>query len=295
MASISRDRVLDHDQFAFRTLEDPIEFKLRAGARIAVCLTVVLQRFHLDRKPPFAVPGMIDRPYPDIGNATQREVGLRRGFWRICEMIESTGLPTTFVVERDALPLLDGEDILKNARHDVFAGGINATRLHMTGLAVDEERAMIRDTRDALANALSRPIDGWRSPSCSQSDATLSLLAHEGFRYCGDFANDDRPYQLTMDGRTMTSVPMQHFSSDLHNLFVMRQPMELYFESLLRGAKWLLGRKSQPAIVLPIVVHPWITGVPHRIGALGNLLQGLLELDGVTGMNAREVGDAFRP
>jgi hypothetical protein len=293
MSELARSRGLDHDQFSFRTIRDPLGFRLSGNAKIALNLIVILQRFHIEQKPPFAVPGMIDRPYPDVGNATQREVGLRSGFWRVCELVDQFNLPTTFVVEQDALPLLDGEDILRNSSHEVVAGGRNAATLHNSAMSIEEERGIIRDCRDALTATLSRSVRGWRSPSCAQSPATLRLLAEQGFGYCGDFNNDDRPYALSTEAGSMVSMPMHHFSSDLHNLFVMRQPTQLFFESILKGAKWILQRSEGSPIIIPLVIHPWISGTPHRIGHLKSLLKQLVNLDGLVCANARDMVDAF--
>jgi len=290
----ARPRGLDHALFPFRTIRDAVPVRVPGGARIALNLIVMLQRFHIDTKPIFPFPGMIDRAYPDVGNATQREVGLRSGFWRIREAIEQLGVNATFVVERDAIEILKGDlDILRNGRHEIVAGGCHAARLHTAAMPVDEERQIIRESRGDLERALGRPIKGWRSPSCSQSPATLDLLAEEGFVYCGDYNNDDRPYILTAKAADLIAMPMHHFSSDLHNLFVMKQPTEMFFDSIVNGARWILGRKDEPAIILPLVVHPWITGTPHRFQSFRPFLTKLLKLDGLVSTTSGVLADAF--
>jgi len=295
-AAMNHPRGLDHDRFPFRTIREQTNFQLPASGRVALNLIVVLQRFHIDAKPAFPFPGMIDRPYPDVGNATQREVGLRSGFWRICELIDDLNIPTTFVVERDALPLLKGEDILREARHEIVAGGQHAALLHTSAMTEDGERRIIRECRDALTDALSRPVIGWRSPSCAQSSSTLDFLADEGFVYCGDFNNDDRPYALTTRGvNRLIAMPMNHFSSDLHGIVTMKQPTQLYYDAVKKGTRWILGRKNQAPVILPLVIHPWISGVPHRIDHLRNLLKEMLAFDGLTTSNSRELAECFKP
>lgn len=290
----ARRRGLDHDLFPFRTIRDTVDFRLPGEARIAVNLIIVLQRFHIDAKPPFPVPGMIDRPYPDVGNATQREVGLRSGFWRIREAIEQFGISATFVVERDALELLEGDlDILRDERHDVIAGGLHAAKLHTAAMPADEEREIIRGCRDTLSRTLGRPIKGWRSPSCAQSPATLDLLAECGFAYCGDYNNDDRPYVLAAKAANLVAMPMHHFSSDLHNLAVMKQPTEMFFGSVVKGAQWILGRKEEPSVILPLVIHPWVTGAPHRFHRFRPFLADLFKLDGVVSASCGDLAETF--
>src|SRR5690606_26370730 len=133
----------------FRSLADACPFALDAPHRVALAITVVLQRFHIDQQPPFPYAGMLDRPYPDVGNATQREVGLRDGLWRLAEAFDRYACNATFVVARDALDLLgDSIEILSGRRHCVVAGGRHASSLHTSALAVGDERRIIRECRD---------------------------------------------------------------------------------------------------------------------------------------------------
>jgi allantoinase len=291
----ARQRGLDHQMFPFRTLTEDSPFKLPNAARVGLALIVVLQRFHLDdAKAPFPVPGTLDRPYPDVGNATQREVALRSGLWRIIEGIEEFGLRASFVVEQDALPLLgDRIGVLSSDRCDVVAGGRHATLLHTSAMKVEDERRIIRECRDALQQKLGRSIKGWRSPYCSQSPVTLDLLAEEGFTYCGDFNNDDRPYLIATKATPLVSIPMHHFSSDLHSIFVMKQPPEAYFSGMRKGAEWLLKQSKSQQIMLPLVIHPWIMGAPHRYREYRRMLQDLMQMDGLTAIGVEQAASAY--
>jgi allantoinase len=285
---------LDHDLFGFRTLGDPEPSFLPHGARVAFSLIVVLQRFHVDRRPPFAVPGMLDRPSPDIGNASQREVGLREGFWRIAEEVDQLRVPTTFVVEADALELLqDGLETLRNPIHCIAAGGRCAASLHTEAMPEPEEVKIIAETRAVLESGIGRKVKGWRSPAQSQSLRTTKLLAQAGYSYCGDFNNDDRPYLLFGQPSPIVSIPMHHFTSDLHAVFTSRQPVESYLQSHRRGIAWLLAQESTPPVILPMVVHPWIMGTPQRFRLLRSFLSDVARLDQLATMNAETLCGAY--
>jgi hypothetical protein len=45
---------------------------------------------------------------------------------------------------------------------------------------------------------------------------------------------------------------------------------------------------------MAISIHPYITGVPHRIGALERLLDFVGDLPGVVWMTASQIGDWYR-
>jgi hypothetical protein len=47
------------------------------------------------------------------------------------------------------------------------------------------------------------------------------------------------------------------------------------------------------ARVLAISIHPYTTGVPHRIKYLEALLDYVIGYDGVALMSAREIGDCY--
>jgi len=281
-------RRLDHDWFAFRTAGQARV--PAADCRLVVSLVVVLQHFPLDAKPPFAVPGALDRPYPDFGNYTQRESGLGHALWRLTDEIEACGVPASFVVERQALPWLeDVQAVLRDPRHCLVAGGEHAVRLHTKEMDRDTERRIIADCLRDVGARFGRPVAGWRSPYGSQSPATLELLAEAGVRYVGDFANDDRPFGIVAGGRPLVAVPMNHFYSDLHFIHACRQHVDDYAQATLRAAEWLAAEAQPAPSVLSLVVHPWIMGATHRVSAFASLLRSLQALPGVRFMNSDQI------
>jgi len=68
-------------------------------------------------------------------------------------------------------------------------------------------------------------------------------------------------------------------------------------ELLLRGIDQfdrLYKEGEDNARVMAISVHPYITGVPHRIRYLEELLDYIGTHDGVCWMSASEIGDWYR-
>ncbi|SMH27765.1 polysaccharide deacetylase family protein [Mesorhizobium australicum] len=264
----------DHTIFGFRGANEPAPFVLPDGKELVVTPIVVLQRFHIDAKPPFAVPGMLARPWPDIGTATQREVGLHDGLRRVLDAFDEAEAAATFVVEADALPHLpDMRKRLAASPHGIVAGGRHAVGLHGSHLTEEEEAGIIAVVKTELEAFFGREVAGWRSPYNAQSASTLSLLARNGFSYCGDLNNDERPYMLDAGGQSLWAVSMPHTTSDLHNIEISKQTAEDFFLAQLRGIDWLLDSSERRPIVYPLVLHPWIVGVPHRIAALASFLR----------------------
>ena len=103
---------------------------------------------------------------------------------------------------------------------------------------------------------------------------TLDHLVDNGCEYVADWCNDDQPYQMTLDdGRTIVSMPYTQQLNDksaIERRFVsadgFRQMICDQFDVLYKeGAK--SGR------VMAIALHPYLIGVPHRIGAFDAALK----------------------
>lgn len=291
MSQVKQDalpRSLDHSWFPFRTTAEATGGQ--HDCKLIVNLILVLQHFPIDAKAPFAVPGAPDRPPPDLGNYTQRESGLGHALWRLTDAIESRALPATFVLERQALPYLtDLHGLLKSPRHSVVAGGEHAVRIHTRAMEREEERSLIAGCLEEIREVIGREAIGWRSPYCSQSPATLELLAEAGVRYVGDFANDDRLYEMTVGGARLVALPMNHFYSDLHFVHSCRQHVDEYAQATIDAARCLAAETHATPAVLSLVVHPWIMGVTHRVNAFANMLDALQQMAGVRFVNSDEI------
>jgi len=277
------ERGLDHDLFEFRTLRDAAEFNLPDGGSVAVAICLVLQDFSLAGQPPFPVPGALSRPYPDIGNFSQRQVGTTDGLWRLVDAIERQAVCVSFVAEQAVLPkITEVHPVMRDERHAVVASGRDATSLITPATLPEVEAAIVRDGISSVQEVLGRTPIGWRSPYCSQSPQTVELLAEAGIRYTGDFSNDDRPYRIRTSSGPLLAMPMNHFFSDLNLIHTCRQTETEFFETLLRAARWLAA-ESTPAAprVLPVVLHPWLSGTPHRIGMFESWLAKIGEMSEV--------------
>jgi hypothetical protein len=70
---------------------------------------------------------------------------------------------------------------------------------------------------------------------------------------------------------------MSHFYSDLYLIHQCRQRHDEFVDANLRAVDCLAKEadRRDGACVLPIVLHPWISGTPHRIRAIEELLHTL--------------------
>jgi peptidoglycan/xylan/chitin deacetylase (PgdA/CDA1 family) len=137
-----------------------------------------------------------------------------------------------------------------------------------------EEVNIIRRTLSTIEKATGKRPVGWLSSGLQQTWDTLDHLAAVGVEYQGDWCNDDQPYVMNLDeGRSIVAMPYTQQLNDksaIEHRYIeadgFRQMICDQFDVLYReGAK--SGR------VMAIALHPYLIGVPHRIGALDAALK----------------------
>ncbi|MBN9430092.1 MAG: hypothetical protein J0H09_26675 [Burkholderiales bacterium] len=280
-------RYADHDWFTFRALRPDrhAELALRwpAPCQVAIHLAVCVQAFVLGAKPPFAVPGMLDRPYPDLSNWTQRKTALREGLARLIDLFDDLAISASFVVEAEALDELQAFlPALRNPRHSVVAGGVHAAALHSAFEDLSAETQAVNEVLNRLRSALNVPISAWRSPSGVYSRHTLDALAASGLQAVLDFNNDELPFAVETRSGSLLALPWQHFASDLHCLFVCKQPLQDYLNDLAQGVQWLKVESARAGPrIMTLPIHPWIMAAPHRFRPFAQMLRQWAAMDGV--------------
>jgi peptidoglycan/xylan/chitin deacetylase (PgdA/CDA1 family) len=143
-----------------------------------------------------------------------------------------------------------------------------------TGIAEDDERALIRGSLDAIEQATGKRPSGWLSIARSQSWNTVRLLREESVRYCCDWVNDELPWRFT---NGLINLPLNHELSDRQVIAVQQNSAQSYAQQLLDAFDWLAreSEESGGGRMLPIHLTPYISGLPYRIGAIDRLLSEL--------------------
>jgi allantoinase len=135
---------------------------------------------------------------------------------------------------------------------------------------------------------------GWLSSGLQETWATADLLAEEGCLYVADWPNDDQPYRMNIAGnRTLVSLP---YSLELNDKPAYekhsRTPEE--FRDMIRRQFDVLYREGESSgRVMAIALHPYISGVPHRIDALDEALDHICRHAGVWRATGSEIVQHF--
>src|SRR5262249_22981992 len=151
---------------------------------------------------------------------------------------------------------------------EIMASGIDAGHPHHGGLAVEDERSLVRRARDILTTATGKAITGWHSPGHSESMHTLQLVKGCGFEYVADWANDDLPYMMHPSAGPLCAMPLTYEWSDRVLLVQHNLAVEDFEEQVMRAFQRLDAEARQHGRILSLSVSPWIMGYPHRISTL---------------------------
>jgi allantoinase len=292
-----RGRGLDHEWFQYRSLPRSKSVTWPSGKRLALFVMVHVEHFPLGMtgKPIMPIGGM--RYVPDYHGYTNRDYGNRIGIYRVMKLLDRFGIKATAAINSDVArryPRLIDEIVARG--WEVMASGVNMAQLHHGGLAVPEEEALVAEAAATLRNAAAgQAVRGWHSPAHSGSMNTLELVAAQGFDYIADWINDDVPYAMTTKAGPLHSLPSGFEWSDAKILMQNDRAVEDY-EAQVTSAFELLEDEAtkEGGRVLPLPLHPWVIGQPHRIRALERVLDTILSSPTVWAASGSEIVDAYR-
>jgi allantoinase len=275
--------------FPYRPITQAPPLVWPGGARLALVVVPNIEFFPLDGRIPGAGPSV-----PDTSAWGRRDYGNRVGVFRLAEALARFGIRGTVALNSmvcDFCPEVV-EKCLELDWELMGHGETNSVRLSDYG-SDEEATACIRRTLDRIEAFSGRRPKGWLGPGRQQTWNTLDTIAAEGCTYTFDWDNDDQPVAMDVGGRTIVSLPYGAGVSDLQ-AFNQSHASAADFELMIRDAFDVLWRESERSgRVVGISLHPFIIGLPHRIGALERGLEYMCGHDGVWLATGQEITDCF--
>lgn len=267
--------------------------RLPGGARVAVWTIVNVENWRPEAAMPRTVlpPPMGQPMLPDLPNWAWHEYGMRVGFWRFVDVLAARGLKATFALNGSCCELYPQVcQAALDAGWDFMGHGFVQQPMHRT----DDQKAAIAATVEAIKAFTGKPPRGWESPGLTETDETLDLLAEAGIEYVADWVLDDQPVALKTRAGSVVSVPYTVEINDVVMTAVQRMPSD---EILRRGRdqfdRLYMEGEDAPR-VMAISIHPYLTGVPHRIKYLEALYDYILGHEGVVMWTGAEILDWYR-
>lgn len=266
--------------------------RLPGGARVAVWTIVNVENWLPDGPMPRTIlaPPMGQPLLPDVPNWAWHEYGMRVGFWRFMEVLGSRGIKATLALNGSVCRVYEKACAAAHAAGWEFLGhGFVQKPMHR----VEDERATIAETIAAIRGFTGRPPRGWESPGLSETLGTLDLLVEAGIEYVCNYPLDDQPVRMLTPKGGIVAMPYPVEVNDVVISAVQQQPSD---EILRRGRDTfdrLYAEGEEAPRVMAISIHPYLTGVPHRIRYLEALYDHILAHEEIVVWTGEEILDWF--
>jgi len=235
-------------------------------------------------------PPMGNPMLPDVPNWSWHEYGMRVGFWRLLEALSDRKMKATFALNGTTCRMY--EEVCTaalKAGWEFMGHGLVQRPMHK----VEDQLAAIRETMDEIRKFTGKAPRGWESPGLTETDDTLDHLAECGIDYVANWVLDDQPVSLHSPKGPITAVPYTVELNDVVISAVQQQPSD---EMLKRGKAHfdrLYKDGAKTPRIMAISVHPYLSGVPHRIGYLEQLYDYVLSHEDVLVWTGEEILDWF--
>jgi len=257
------------------------------GAQLAVVVCVGVESYRFgDGLTEDVLP---DVPAPDLVNTAWRDYGNRVGAFRIFDMLSGLGIPPTVLLNTD---VYDEAPAVLDAARRIGAEMVGHGRSNSDSLSTmtpDDERAYLRDVAERIRTHEGEAPGGWSSPWLSHTRDSLNLLADNGYRYLLDLRLDDQPVWLTTPSGPLLAIPYNAEINDSSTM-IGRQASAGEFEAMIvdEFAELSAAATTVP-LVMNVVLHSFITGVPFRLRAVRRALEHISGTEGVWFATPREI------
>jgi peptidoglycan/xylan/chitin deacetylase (PgdA/CDA1 family) len=280
------------DRIKYSAIVDRAPLTLPGNARLIVWPIVNLEVWEIAR--PMArqvIPAPAGTSVvPDVPNWAWHEYGMRVGFWRLKGALDCFGIVPTLSI--NAAVCLEYPRVARAA----LKGGwefMGHSFVQMPIHQIDDQKAVIHKSLDTIQKFTGKRPRGWLGPGLTETYETVDLLAEAGVEYIGDWVLDDQPTTIKTAHGPLVTLPYTVEQNDIPMMIVQHHRADELF-SRTRDAfdrLYMEGRAS--ARVLAIAVHPYISGVPHRIKYFEETLEYMKRHEGVLFWTGEQILDWY--
>jgi peptidoglycan/xylan/chitin deacetylase (PgdA/CDA1 family) len=287
------DRMTLTERIPYQAIVDRPRLVLPGGKRVAVWVILNVEEWQIARAMPRTVlsPPMGQPLLPDVPNWSWHEYGMRSGFWRQLDALTRRGIPTTLAINGhvcQSYPRVAAA--ARDAGFEFMGHGFVQGPMHK----VENQDEVIARTVETIADFTGKPPRSWESPGLTETEDTLDLLRKHGIEYVADWVIDDLPQDVGTPFGTITTIPYTVEINDIVVHALQHLPGEEFLRRGIDQFDRLYQEGAENARVMSISIHPYITGVPHRIRYLEELLDHVGRHSGAAFMTASQIGDWYR-
>ena len=267
--------------------------KLPGGARVAVWPVINVEEWDINAPMARAV---LPSPQgvsiiPDIANFGWFDYGMRVGFWRFKQVLDSHGIRAT--VSLNASVCLSYPQLVQESLEsgwEILGHGFTQRVINNE----PDERETIRKTISTIKEFTGTAPRGWMGPGLAETFDTPDILAEEGIEYVADWCNDDQPYEMKVKSGRLVAMPYTVELNDIPIYLIQHHRSPEIFERAKDQFDTLYQEGAESVRVMAISTHPYITGVPHRIGYFDKIFEYISQFQGVVFMTGSEILDWYK-
>lgn len=280
------------DRVSYQAIVDRPALRLPDGKRLAVWVILNVEEWRIEKPMPRTVlpPPMGQPLLPDVPNWSWHEYGMRSGFWRQHKALIERDIPTTLAINGNvctSYPRVAQAGL--DAGWEFMGHGFLQGPMHR----LEDQKAAIAQAVKTISAFTGKPVRSWESPGLTETEETLDLLREAGIEYVADWVIDDLPETIATPHGTITTVPYTVETNDITVYPLQQHRSDEFFNRGRDQFDRLYEEGAENARVMAISIHPYVTGVPHRIKYLEQLLDYVLGHEGAVFMTASEIGDWY--
>jgi peptidoglycan/xylan/chitin deacetylase (PgdA/CDA1 family) len=284
---------LPRERFDYSAIVDRPRLRLPRSARVAVWTIVNVEEWDIQGPMPRTVlpPPGGGTGVPDVPNWAWHDYGMRVGFWRLKAALDRARIQATLAINASVcLSYPRVAEAARDASWEFMGHSFVQKSLH----AVPDQREVIRKSVETLRKFTGRAPRGWLGPGLTETWETLDVLAEEGIEYVSDWVNDDQPYEIKTTSRPLVMVPYTLEINDIPMMLIQHHESRVLFERARDHFDRLYEEGGRTARVMAIAVHPYISGVPHRIKYFEQIYAYMKKRRGVWFCKGEEILDWYR-
>ena len=252
------------------------------GARVAVFIVPNVE--HWDVKD--------DKGHMDVRNEPRNDYGLRVAIWRLFDIFAARGIRTTIALNAAVCRFYpELIEAFKQRGDELMGHGMtNSERLDTLDPAA--AAYVVRTAVETIRRSTGERVRGWLGPGLAETDGTLEVLRAAGVEYVCDWgAADDQPFRMK---NGLYAVPYTLDINDIGLIDRQGTPASQFAAYIIDAFDTLYREGEDQARVLPIALHPFLIGAPHRAPHLAKALDYIKGHDRVWFARGGEILDAYR-
>ncbi len=282
------------DRFDYSAMPTRKRLKLPKGARIAVYTVMNIEHWDIEKPVPreYSTAPAGVATVPNMPNWAWHEYGMRVGIWRMMEALKKRKIIASTAISAKVCES-EGEPVaraMRDAGWEFMGHGYSQGALHMA----PDQGEVIRKSFDVLKRYTGKAPKGWLGPGLHETFETLDILAKTGFKYVFDYPMDEHPVAMRTAHGPMAAMPYTLELSDLPMMVVHSHQSEVWLTRAKRHFDRLYAEGAKAPRVMSMSVHPYISGVPHRIGYFEAVFDYMRKQKGVWFATAEEIYECWR-